>query len=85
VTGGREGDRIASQRNVDVNGRSEDLPGFDKTAISGGILFSTPALFFGMREAHRDDDSWWFDFLRAEKRWLRDYRDHLRAFAKRQR
>jgi ABC-type nickel/cobalt efflux system permease component RcnA len=63
---------------IDVHGWIEYQPSFDKTSISEGILFSTPALFFGMREAHRDDDAWWLDFLRAEKQWLRDYRDHLR-------
>lgn len=63
---------------VDVQGRYEELPGFDKTSSSGGILFTYPALFFGMREAHRDDGAWWLDFIRAKKRWLEDYRDHLR-------
>ena len=63
---------------VDVHGRHEGLPGFDKTSISGGMLFSYPALFFGMSEANRDSNSWFFDFLRAKKRWLENYRDHLR-------
>jgi hypothetical protein len=74
----RGGPDSFSARAVDVNNRSDDLPGFDKTSISGGILFTTPALFFGKSEAHRDNDVWWLDFLRAKKRWLTDYRDHLK-------
>jgi hypothetical protein len=34
-----------------------------------------------MPEAHRDDDAWWLEFLRAKERWLRDYRDYLRKTA----
>jgi hypothetical protein len=74
----RGGPDSFSAKAVDVQGRNEDLSGYDKTSLSGGILFTYPALFFGMREAHRDDDAWWLDFLRAKKRWLMDYRDHLR-------
>ena len=63
---------------VDSNGRREELPGFDKTSISGGILFTKPALFFGMRDAYRDDKAWWREYRRAKARWLKDYRAHLR-------
>ena len=75
----RGGPESFSARAVDVQSRSEELPGFDKTSICGGFLYTYPALFFGMREAHRDDDAWWLDFLRAKKRWLIDYRDNLRS------
>ena len=51
----RGGPDSFSVQAVDSNGRYEELPDFDKTSISGGILFSYPALFFGMAEAHRDD------------------------------
>jgi hypothetical protein len=71
-----------SAQAIDINDRSESLPGFDKASISGGILFATPAPFFGMRQAYRDDDAWWFDFLRAKKLWLTDYRDQLRKNAR---
>jgi hypothetical protein len=74
----RGGPDSFSAKAVDVNDRSENFPGFDKASISGGILFTKPALFFGMRETYRDDDAWWLDFLRAKNRWLEDYRDHLR-------
>jgi len=74
----RGGPDSFSAKAVDVHSRDEDHPGFEKTAVSAGILFTTPALFFGMPEAHRDDDAWWLDFLRAKKRWLKDYCDHLR-------
>jgi hypothetical protein len=76
-TWSRGGADSFSAKAVDAQGRIEgSSPGFDKTSISSGILFSTPALFFGMRETQRDDDAWWLDFLRAKKRWLEDYRDH---------
>jgi hypothetical protein len=42
---------------VDVQSCDEDHPLFDKTSISGGILYTYPALFFGMSEAHREDDT----------------------------
>lgn len=60
---------------VDINGRPEDHAGFDKTTITWGILRTNPALFFGIREA---PDPWRLDFLRTKKRWLKDYRDHLK-------
>ena len=77
----RGGPDSFSVQAVDSNGRYEELPDFDKTSISGGIPFSYPALFFGMAEAHRDDDPWYLDYLRAQKKWLQDYSDHLRATA----
>ena len=64
-----------------MNDRDEGLPGFDKTSISGGILFPTPALFFGMHEAYRDDAAWWLDYLRAKKNWLEDYCYHVKKDA----
>jgi hypothetical protein len=74
----RGGPDSFSVKAVDRNERYEGLPGFDQSSICGGILFSYPALFFGMPEAHREDDAWWLEFLRAEERWLRDYSDHLK-------
>jgi hypothetical protein len=74
----RGGPDSFSAKAVDVQSRHEGLPGFDETSISGGLLFTYPALFFGMREAYRDDDAWWLDFLRAKKQWLKDYREDLR-------
>lgn len=74
----RGGPDSFSAKAVDRNGRYEGLPGFDQRSISGGILFTYPALFFGMPEAHRGDDVWWLEFLRAKERWLRDYSGHLK-------
>jgi hypothetical protein len=50
-------------------------------ASNGAKRSAYPVLFFGMPEAHRDDDAWWLEFLRAKERWLRDYRDYLRKTA----
>jgi hypothetical protein len=74
----RGGPESFSAKAVDAEGRYEDLPNFDRTSISSGMLFPYPALFFGMREAHREDDAWYLDFRLAKKRWLTAYRDHLR-------
>ncbi len=63
---------------VDNKGCDEDHPKFDKTSIAGGILYTSPALFVGMKEAHREDDDWFIDFTLAKSRWLKDYLSDLR-------
>lgn len=63
---------------VDSQNRDEDHPLFDATSVSGGLLYSYPALFFGMKEAHRDDEEWFLDFARSRNRWLRKYLAHLK-------
>ena len=64
-------------RAVDAKGFDEDSQYFDSSSVSGGILYSAPALFFGMREAYRDDDKWFLEFTRAKKGWLQAYRASL--------
>lgn len=63
---------------IDSENRDEEHPNFDRTSISGGILYTYPALFFGLKEAHRDDDEWFLKFALAKNQWLRDYLAHLR-------
>jgi hypothetical protein len=63
---------------VDASGYDENHPRFDKNSVGGGILYATPALFFGMKEAHKDSDTWWLAFLRAKQSWLANYLDRLR-------
>lgn len=63
---------------IDVQGCDEEHPRFDKTSIAGGILYTYPALFYGMSEAHRDDDAWFIDFNHAQNEWLKDYLEYLR-------
>jgi hypothetical protein len=64
---------------VDNKDCDEDHPNFDHASIAGGILYTYPALFFGMKEAHRDDDDWFIDFTLAKNRWLKDYLSDLRG------
>ncbi|OQW69001.1 MAG: hypothetical protein BVN34_05660 [Proteobacteria bacterium ST_bin12] len=64
---------------VDNKDYDEDHPKFDKASIAGGILYTHPALFFGVKEAHRDDDDWFIDFTLAKNRWLKDYLSDLRG------
>lgn len=64
-------------KGIDSQGRDEDHPHFDKASISGGILYTYPALFFGMKDAHREDDEWFLSFVRARNQWSRNYLAHL--------
>ena len=64
---------------VDNKNCDEDHPNFDQASIAGGILYTYPALFFGMKEAHRDDEDWFIDFTLAKNRWLKDYLSDLRG------
>jgi hypothetical protein len=80
----RGGPDSFSAHAVDAHKRCETHPKFDRTSMSGGMLDAIPALFFGMREAHREDDAWWLDFQRAKKHWLKDYLDHLKRSRVRQ-
>lgn len=64
---------------VDNKDCDEDHPRFDQASIAGGILYTYPALFFGLSEAHRDDDDWFIDFTLAKNRWLKDYLSDLRG------
>ena len=73
--GGRDSFSVEA---IDLQGNPEQHPRFDKSTISGAKLFAYPALFFGMSEAYRNDAAWRLDYLRAKKRWLEEYRDHLR-------
>lgn len=63
---------------IDSQNHDEDHPNFDPALISGGILYTYPALFFGMKEAHREDDEWFLNFALAKNQWLKDYLAHLR-------
>lgn len=63
---------------VDNKGCDEDHPSFAPALIVGGILYTYPALFFGMSEAYRDDDEWFIDFAMAKNLWLKDYLSDLR-------
>jgi hypothetical protein len=65
-------------KSIDVDSRDEDHPNFDSAAVVGGILYIYPALFFGMKEAHRDDDDWYLEFSSAKNQWLKDYLAHLK-------
>lgn len=64
---------------IDNKDRDEDHPHFDQSSIAGGILYTYPAQFFGMSEAHRDDDDWFIDFTLAKNLWLKDYLSDLRG------
>ena len=65
-------------KSVDNNDCDEDHPRFDETSISSGILYTYPALFFGMNEAHKEDDEWFLDFNEAKNQWLKSYLEHLK-------
>ncbi len=75
----RGGKDSYSAKFIDSQNRDEDHPSFDKTSTSGGILYTYPALFFGMKEAHRDDDAWFMEFALAKNQWLKDYLAHLKS------
>jgi hypothetical protein len=74
----RGGKDSFTARSVDVTGFDELHPRFNPSAIAGGILYSYPALFFGMQQAYRDGDKWFLDFTRAKKEWLENYRNQLK-------
>ena len=74
----RGGEGSFKAKAIDTKNRDEDHPAFDKTSISGGMLYTYPALFFGMREAHREDDVWFLDFTLAKNQWLKDYLSYLK-------
>lgn len=73
--GGAESFRVKA---LDNQNRDEDHPQFDHASVCGGILYSYPALFFGMKEAHQDDAEWFLGFARARNQWLKKYLAHLR-------
>jgi hypothetical protein len=59
----------------------KDHPNFDPKD-RGGILYQTPALFFGMETASNEQgedyyDLWFYEFCRLKLSWLKEYRDHL--------
>lgn len=66
-------------RDIDSAGRDENHPKFDPEDVGGGILYYTPALFFGMDDPYREDESWYIEFLRAKKAWLENYGTKLKA------
>jgi hypothetical protein len=66
---------------VDASGYDEDHPRFDKTSVRSGILYSKPALFFGMKQAYRGDDVWSLEYQRAHKSWLENYLNQRRKGA----
>ena len=68
-----------SAKFIDSNNFDEDHPSFNKASVSGGILYTFPALFFGMKEPHRDDDEWFMEFAFARNRWLKDYLAYLKS------
>lgn len=75
---GVEGYRAKS---LDAQGLDEDHPRFDASTVCGGILYTYPALFFGMTEPHKDSEEWFMEFSEAKNRWLKDYLAHLKAVA----
>lgn len=76
--GGKEGFRAKA---TDASGCDEDHPNFDSATISGGILYTYPAIFFGMAEPYRDNQEWFIEFEEAKNKWLREYLAHLKAEA----
>jgi hypothetical protein len=64
---------------IDNKNCDEDHTNFDQGSIAGGILYTYPALFFGMEKAHRDDDDWFIDFTLAKICWLKDYLSDLKG------
>lgn len=74
--GGKEGFKAKS---IDAQGYDEDHPSFNSATASGGILYTYPALFFGMAEPYKDDEQWFIEFSEAQNKWLRDYLAHLKA------
>ena len=67
-------------RDVDAAGHDENHPMFngEEEKTAGGILYATPALFFGMDDPYREDEGWYVEFLRAKKSWLEHYRAQLK-------
>lgn len=63
---------------VDDKNCDESHPKFDRASISGGILYTYPALFFGLNDVHRDDDDWILDFMQAKNSWLKNYLSDLK-------
>ncbi|MFZ3087793.1 MAG: hypothetical protein WA123_06985 [Methylotenera sp.] len=74
--GGKEGYKVKS---VDDHGRDEDHPSFDGTSTPGGILYTYPALFFGMTEPYKDNEQWFIEFAEAKNKWLKNYLTHLKS------
>jgi hypothetical protein len=74
----RGGPDSFSVGSFDADGRMEYQPQYDASRVAGGILYSKPALFFGLEVAYSDNDWWWLDFLGAKEAWLRSYRDSVR-------
>ena len=72
----------AAKQSTDVeaprSGNDENHPKFDNTAVQSGRLYPKPALFFGMKDASKEDDGWRLNFLRAKKLWLENYLNQLR-------
>ena len=58
---------------IDSENRDEDHPNFNSAKVSGGILYSYPALFFGMKNAHGEGDEWFLSFARARNAWMKKY------------
>lgn len=75
---GKEGFKAKS---VDSQSHDEDHPKFDSSAVSGGILYIYPALFFGMKEPYQDSEEWFMGLSEVKNKWLRDYLAHLKAGA----
>lgn len=59
---------------IDHANNDENHPNFDRNSISGGILYSYPAQFFGLAEANDGSDKWLEKFCVARNDWLKRYR-----------
>lgn len=75
---GKEGFKAKS---VDSQGLDEDHPNFDSSTVSGGILYTYPALFFGITKPYQDSEEWFIEFSEAKNKWLRDYLGYLKVGA----
>jgi len=64
-------------KSVDASGFDEDHPKYDKTSISGGILYTYPAQFFGLKSLNINNQDQWLEFAAAKNRWLQNYLNYL--------
>jgi hypothetical protein len=69
----------SQSRNISVQRKHQ--PNHD-SKDKGGILYQSPALFFGMKTASNElgeeyYDLWFYEFCKLKLIWLKEYRDHL--------
>lgn len=69
----------------DRNFYDEHHPKFNSKDIKGGILYLTPALFFGMKTASNEEgdensDIWFWKYSKVKLKWIKEYRNYLKGY-----